>query len=171
MKHHLKKLFNSLTLCLLTFALSTSLTFASTVNYTLDNIFQANGQKLTGHFQWDYSEGDFENGNGLFTELYLPGHGSNIDTLDITIDTGSIEFSLTLNTDNGGVGVNLFLDGVLSPTQAVNLDLSRSNYEIENGGKGLFLSRTIIPTTVPLPASAWLFISTLLGLIGFSRKQ
>ena len=48
--------------------------------------------------------------------------------------------------------------------------LNRSTYEIERGGqRGGFVSGVISPSTVPVSAAGWLFISGLLGLIGFSR--
>jgi len=38
----------------------------NTVSYTLDNIFLNSTQQMTGTFEWNYDEGNFENGSGLF---------------------------------------------------------------------------------------------------------
>jgi len=153
--------------------LSSGVTHAATVGYTLDNVLQGNGLQMTGSFQWTYTEGDFENGTGLFTDLFIPGYGTDIDALTINFDiTKSIEFSLTANIHSGGVNVTLFLVDPLTPTQAASLDLSRSTYEIESGGlRGGFVSGVISPSAVPVPAAVWLFISGLLGLVGFSGRM
>lgn len=146
---------------------------AATINYTLDDIEQDNGQLMTGSFQWTYQEGDFENGTGVFTELYIPGHGSDIEALTINFDiTKSIEFSLTANVHSGGVNVSLFLDNPLTPTQFSPIDQGRSSYEIEsNGQSGGFISGSISPVVVPLPASAWLFASGLIALVTATRRK
>ena len=45
-------------------------------------------------------------------------------------------------------------------------------YEIESGGqRGEFVSGSISPAVVPIPAAAWLFGSGLLGLIGMARRK
>ena len=146
---------------------------AATVNYSLDNVGQDNNQQMTGSFQWTYNEGDFENGSGVFSELFIPGHGSDIDALTINFDIKkSIEFSLTANIHGGGVNVSLFLVTALTPTQSAFIDLGRSTYEIESGGQsGGFVSGSISPAVVPIPAAAWLFGSGLLGLIGMARRK
>ncbi|NOQ90680.1 MAG: VPLPA-CTERM sorting domain-containing protein [Gammaproteobacteria bacterium] len=145
---------------------------AATVDYTLDNIMQNNGEQLTGTFQWTYTEDDFENGEGLFTELYIPGYGSDITGLTINFDIAkSIEFSLTANLHSLGVNVSLFLLDPLTPTTSAFIDTSRSTYEVESGARrGGFVSGSITPIVVPLPASLWLFISGLVGL-SFARRQ
>ena len=130
---------------------------AATVDYTLDNVIEDNGQQMTGTFQWDYVEGDFE--NGTFTDLFIPGHGTDIGALTINFDIKkSIEFSLTANLHGQGVNVSLFLASPLTPTQSALLDLGRSSYEIERTlDRGGFVSGAITPVVVPLPAAAWLF--------------
>lgn len=153
---------------------------AATVNYTLDSIFSTGGQQLTGAFQWDFSEGDFENGTGTFSELFIPGHGSDIAALNITFDIGSsIEFSLAANLHNAGVDVTLFLVDPLTPTSGSLIDLGRSKWAIGGGfnqsdTSGTYMSGGIFPVQVnaiPLPAAAWLFGSGILGLIGVSRRR
>lgn len=168
---HVKRISSCIILCSLTLILSTGTSYATTANYSLQNVIQTNGQQLTGSFRWDYTEGDFENGIGLFTELYIPGHGSDIDALDITIDSGSIEFSLDTSFHNRGVDVTLFLLDALNPNQISRLDTTRSKRFIEGGQAGGFLSGSIEPSAVPLPASAWLFISGLLAVFGYFRKK
>ena len=146
---------------------------ASIITYTLDDIMQDNNQQLTGTFQWNYQEGDFENGTGMFTDLFIPGHGTDIDTLTINFDiTKSIEFSLTQNLHNNGVNVTLFLFEALTPTSAALIDTSRSSYEIEAGQqRGGFVSGNITPMVVPVPAALWLFTSGLIGLTMIGRKK
>jgi len=164
--------FSKATLCLAALVI-VSTTQAATVTYTLDNVLQDNAQQMTGSFDWTYTEDDFENGSGVFTELFIPGHGSDIDALTINFDIAkSIEFSLTANVHGGGVNVSLFLLTALTPTQSALLDLSRSSYEIEGGGSnGGFTGGSVSPTAVPVPAAAWLFGSGLLGMIGMARRK
>lgn len=145
---------------------------ATTVNYSLDNVFFENGRQMTGSFQWNYQEGDFENGSGLFTDLDIPGHELGIDALTINFDiTKSIEFSLTANLHNEGVDVTLFFVEALTPTQAAKLDLNRSSYDIVRVGRGGFVSGTISPNPVPLPAAFWLFLSGLLGIKAIVKRH
>jgi len=156
---------------------STSIAEAVVVNYTLDDIFTKGEQPLTGEFQWDYNEGDFENGTGTFSELFIPGYGSYISGLNITFDIGkSIEFSLAANLHNAGVDVTLFLVAPLTPTLGSSIDLSRSKWAVDGGfnagdSSGLFESGSIIVSAVPVPTTVWLFGSGILGLIGVSRRK
>ena len=146
---------------------------AATVSYTLDNVIQDNALQMTGTFDWTYIEGDFENGEGLFTDLYIPGHGTDISALTINFDiTKSIEFSLTANIHGGGVNVSLFMLDPLTPTTSALIDTSRSSYEIERtGSRGGFVSGSIAPMVIPLPASLWLFGSGLIGLTFVSKQR
>ena len=127
--------------------LSSGVTQAATTYYILDNVIQDNDEQMTGTFRWTYTEGDFENGTGLFTDLFIPGHGTDIDALTINFDiTKSIEFSLTANVHSGGVNVTLFMVDPLTPTQTATVDLNRSTYEIESGSRrGGFVSGVIAP--------------------------
>jgi len=120
---------------------------AATVRYILDNVVEDNGLHVTGEFYWTYDEGDFENGSGEFTELFIPGHGSDIGALTINFDAGkSIEFSLTVNQHGQGVNLTLFLQTPLSSIEPSLVDLERSKYEIEAGGlRGGFISGSIVP--------------------------
>ena len=154
------------------FVLTIGTAQATVVNYSLINVKQDNNQLMTGSFQWTYDEGDFENGAGVFTELYIPGHGTDIDALTINFDIKkSIEFSLTANVHGDGVNVSLFLLSPLTPTQAASLDLGRSSYEIEsNLSSGGFVSGIISPSNVPIPTAIWLFGTGLIGLISMSKR-
>lgn len=159
---------------------STSIAQASAVNYTLDDIFSTGGQQLTGAFQWNYTEGDFENGTGTFSELFIPGHGTDISALNISFDIGkSIEFSLAANLHNTGVDVTLFFLNSLTPTSGTLIDTVRSKWAIGGGfngsdSSGTYARGSIIPdpiNTVPIPAGVWLFGSGILGLIRVSRRK
>ena len=145
---------------------------ATVVNYSLINVEQDNKQFMTGTFRWTYDEGDFENGVGVFSELYIPGYGTDIDALTINFDIKkSIEFSLTANVHGGGVNVSLFLLSALTPTQAASIDLGRSSYEIEsNLSNGGFVSGSISPSAVPVPTAVWLFGTGLIGLIVMPKR-
>ena len=131
----------------LSLMLSSGVTQAATADYILDNVVLDNSEQMTGFFRWTYTEGDFENGTGLFTDLFIPGHGADIEALTINFDIAkSIEFSLIANVHSGGVNVTLFLDSSLAPTIAAAMDLNRSAYEIESGGRrGGFVSGVIAP--------------------------
>lgn len=158
----------------------TSIARAATANYTLENILTNEGDPFTGAFQWEYTEGDFENGIGTFTELILPGHGSNINELNITFDIGSsIEFSLAANLHNEGVDVTLFLVDSLTPTSGADIDTDRSKWGLGGGfngspTSGTYVSGHIAPVSVsavPLPAAVWFFGSGVLSLIGVYRAK
>jgi hypothetical protein len=149
---------------------------AATVNYTLDNIFLDATNQMTGTFEWTYVEGDFENGTGLFSELFIPLTSHTLADLNITFDINkSIEITLINNSDSDGVDISLVFQNPLTPTQStlLNLDfIGGSKYSI--GGTGtnnLFISGGISPAVVSVPAAAWLFGSGLLGLIGIARRK
>jgi hypothetical protein len=159
----------------LTLTMSTSSAQAGTKVYSLDNIFLDGNptQQMTGAFEWNYQHGNFENGTGIFTELFIPWYGTDIEALTINFDIGkSIEFSLTGNIDNQGLNLTLFLQQPLSSSQSTLIDLDRSSFEIERGGhRGGFVSGSISPNLVPIPAAAWLFGTSLLGLLSVVRRK
>lgn len=149
---------------------------ANTVSYTLDNVIQDNNQQMTGTFDWTYAPGDFENGSGVFTDLYLPGWGSDTSQLTITFDIqNSIEFSFAGNVHSGGLTDTLFLQTPLAAGQGALLDLTRSAYEVEAGAqRGGFLSGSIQPVSaspVPLPSAVWLFTGGLFGILVPSPRR
>lgn len=162
--HHIR----AVTFFFLALILSANTCYATTIKYSLDNVIQDNGLQMTGNFHWTYAEGDFENGNGVFTDLYIPKSRATIDEFTITFDINkSIEFSLTANIHSRGVDITLFLLDPLSSPHGAALDLSRSKYEIAGGGRGSYKSGAILPSTAPISITMWLFISSLLGLFGY----
>jgi opacity protein-like surface antigen len=130
---------------------------AATVEYTLNSIFMTNGNQVTGTFQWDYTDGDFENGTGTFTDLFIPGYNPSLAPLNITFDIGgSIEFSLAGDLHNQGVDYTLFFIDPLIPTSGALIDLVRSKWEYGRGFNtsplsGKFISGSI---AVVLPSDS-----------------
>ncbi|MCA8979095.1 MAG: hypothetical protein H6831_06075 [Planctomycetes bacterium] len=102
---------------------------------------------MTGTFRWVYSPGDFENGTGTFTDLYIPGHGTDIPELTITIETSQIEFSLAANLHDHGLDVTVRLLQPFSPTQPALVDTASSSYQYEQGiiTSGVFVSGSVDP--------------------------
>jgi hypothetical protein len=141
------------------FSLSSSR--ADSVSYIFDDVVMTNGDTITGIFEWTYPAGDFENGSGLFSELAVPGYGSNLTGLNITIDLTSIEITLKANLDNKNLDITLRLLNPLSPTQPSLMDISQdaigtyaSKYDLVgyvafSGAVGGFVSGSISP----LPAT------------------
>jgi hypothetical protein len=165
----------SIALAASTLVLSSNI-HAATVNYTLDNIFLDATNQMTGTFEWTYNVGDFANGTGLFSELFIPFTTHTLVDLNVTFDIGrSIEFTLIDNLDSDGVDISLVLASPLTPNSSalLNLDyIGGSRYLI--GGDGTnnsFISGGISPVVVPVPAAIWLFGSGLLGLIAVTRRK
>lgn len=179
-RNMLKKLkfIMGVTIIWLTLTMSISTTQAGTLVYSLDEVFLHDNrlnrtQQMTGAFEWNYQEGNFENGTGIFTELFIPWYGTDIEALTINFDIGkSIEFSLTGNIDNEGLNLTLFLEKSLSTSQPTLIDLDRSSFEIERGGhRGGFVSGSILPNLVPIPTAAWLFGTGFLCLLSVARRK
>ena len=167
---------HGLTYMLLAASLSLGSAQAATVSYTLDNIFLDATNQMTGTFEWTYDVGDFQNGTGLFSELFIPLTSHTLADLNVTFDIGkSIEFTLIDNLDSDGVDISLVFVNPLTPTQStlLNLDFfTGSKWAL--GGTGtnhVFISGGISPVVVPVPAAVWLFGSGLLGLIGIARRK
>jgi hypothetical protein len=129
--------------------LSTNTGYATTVKYFLNNVIQENGLQMTGTFHWSYTEGDFEKGTEVFTDLYIPKSRATIDEFSITFD------------------ITHFLLDPHSSTHGAILDLSRSEYEIAGAGRGAYKSGAILAGTNPISITMWLFISSVLGLWGY----
>ncbi|HHJ38952.1 MAG TPA: hypothetical protein ENJ86_05765 [Methylothermaceae bacterium] len=150
---------------------------AATVSYFLDNVVTTHGKTMTGTFEWTYQPGDFENGSGQFSQLGIPGYGSDLDPLSITIAPDSIEFSLKQSFHNKNLDINLRLKGSFTSAHGANIDLGQDangNYHSKfsvsgfgaSGYSGGFKSGAITPLqAVPLPAAAWLLGSAIMGLI------
>jgi len=122
------------------------------VTYELQNVWLqpdvfGGPQQMVGRFEWTYDEGDFENGSGLFTEIGIPWYGPDISRLDVNIDTLSTEFVLPGDFHDLGVDITLFFQSPLDPNETVPLDLTRSRFEIQNGGihQGMMTSGSVVP--------------------------
>ncbi len=104
-------------------------------------------QQMTGTFVWTYDIGDFENGSGVFSQMYIPYYGSNLSDIRTTIDLTSIEFSLIPNVHGFSVDGTLFLLNPLSRDQPAVVDPVRSVMEYEDGvtTKGHFTSGSVDP--------------------------
>jgi hypothetical protein len=146
---------------------------ANTVSYTLDNVFLGTTSQMTGTFEWTYDVGDFENGTGVFSKLFIPGTTKTLNDLNITFDIKkSIEFSLIANLDNDGVDITLVFLNPLSLTQSTLLDLNESQWSLgATGTNYLFNSGGISLVAVPIPAAVWLFGSGLIGMIAVARRK
>ncbi len=123
---------------------------AATVNYTLVDVILADGEQITGTFDWTFSAGDFEGGNGAFTGLEIPYTiYSFVDgNLNIDIQTNSIEISGNGNYHDVGLDITLFLSQPFTSTQSAPIDLGLSYFECcGNGFKDqAFRSGSISPT-------------------------
>lgn len=112
-----------------------------TQTYTLDNLWLlpdvshpgAPAEQMTGIFEWTYPVGQFENGIGTFTSLNIPWYGTDIDSLDIVIDLGTLEFVLPAGGGNS-LDITLFLQVDLDPSQLASLNLNLSEFEIQEFG-------------------------------------
>ena len=136
---------------------------AATVIYTLDNVILADGEQITGMFDWTYSVGDFEGGNGVFTALEIPWlPGGTAPPLEqegmvLTIENNQIEISLDGNFHDYGLDISLKFVQPLSPTQSSLIDLNTSFFECcGNGFKDQpFQSGSVSP--IPQPANLYHF--------------
>ncbi len=117
------------------------------VTYTLENVFFTPTRQMTGTFTWTYEEGDFENGTGVFSEVYIPYYWSDLEELIITIELNQIEFTFDGNLHDRGLDVTLFLLEPLSSTQPSTIDTTRSRYQVEVGiiYEGFIDSGSIVP--------------------------
>jgi hypothetical protein len=98
------------------------------VTYTLDNVILADGEQITGVFDWTFSIDDFEGGSGVFTALeirWTTVYNFAAGNLIIEIQTGSIEISGDGNYHDAGLGVSLkFPTQPFTPAQSALIDLS-----------------------------------------------
>lgn len=132
----------------------------STVVFDLDNVMLlpdishpgAPAEQMTGTFHWTYPVGQFENGVGTFVDLYIPWWGTDINSMTINIDMGSLEFVMPGNVHGSGLDVTLFLTQDLSPTVASPLDLTLSQFEVQQFGithQGHMSSGAVVPRDPP----------------------
>jgi hypothetical protein len=128
----------------------------NTIVYTLDNVWLdpdishswgGTPKQMTGQFEWTYDVGDFENGTGEMLWVNIPWFGSNLAEMIITIETGSMEFSLNGNWHNRGLDVNLKYVNSFTETSAAIIDTQLSSFDIEAGGiyKGHVVSGRVMP--------------------------
>jgi hypothetical protein len=126
------------------------------VRYSLDEVFLADGSQMTGAFNWTYTVGDFEGGNGEFTELEIPWrpNGSAPPLEDpgmaLTIEDKQIEISLDGNFHDYGLDITLKFEQPLSPTQPSLINLNASFFECcGNGFKDQpFISGSVSPVSL-----------------------
>jgi hypothetical protein len=156
---------------------------AAIVSYTLDDVFLLDDTQMTGAFDWTYTIGDFEGGNGVFTALEIPWRpGGSVPPLEqegmiFTIENNQIEISLDGNLHDYGLDITLKFLQPLSPTQPSSIDLITSFYECCGNGFNdqPFRSGTISPavTSVPIPAALPLFAGGLglLSLLDWRRRR
>ena len=149
---------------------------AATVTYTFDNIWQEGihptyiPTEMTGTFVWTHVDGDITDGAGVFTALSIPGFTGGIGDLDIEVQSDNIQISINGEYHSQNVGVNLWFTP-LSATIASDIDLVRSTWEDIEGTKHAYISGSIVPTVVPIPAAIWLFISGVLGLLFIGTRK
>jgi hypothetical protein len=150
---------------------------ATTVSYTLDDITLEDGRQMTGAFDWAYTIGDFEGGSGVFTALDIPFQLSPLANtgMVLTIENKQIEISLDVNLHDTGLDIILKFVQPLSLTQSSLIDLNKSFFECcGNGFKSQdFIRGSISPavSSVPVPATVWLFGSGIIGLVGLARRK
>lgn len=151
---------------------------AEVVNYSLENvILDDNNAQMTGIFSWTFDAGDFENGVGVFTSLFIPFTEHGHTDLDAAFDIGkSIEITLDGSVHDDGVDITLFLMQPLTPTTSSLVNHETSKYEIGGNGfhTGKFLSGgSVSPTSIPEPSAVHLLLSGLamLGLVTRKRRS
>lgn len=142
-----KLLLSFLTLSLATAALpSKASAQTETIVYNLEDVWFSGGQEMTGTFEWTYQVGDFENGVGTFTSIYIPWYGTYLGDLAWTIEIDQIEVTMAQSWHGLGVDVMLRLSNDLSLTQPAMVNTATSSYHIESGSHtGTMLSGAVVP--------------------------
>ena len=130
---------------------------------------------MSGQFDWEYTPGDFANGNGTFTSLVLPWTYHGIGSLILAIDSRSLNGTLPGNFHSDGADFTIAMSpGLLGPTQGSGINYATSTFDIWGGGNeyvGHVTGGSIVVATVPVPAAAWLFGPGLFGLASIARKR
>ncbi|MGR8921785.1 MAG: hypothetical protein ACU85V_19405, partial [Gammaproteobacteria bacterium] len=123
--------------------------------------------------------GDFENGMGEFVMLEIP-HRPMLSLpplqqpgLVITIETRQIEISLDGNFHDYGLDIVLKLTQDFSPVAPAPLDLAVSAFDCCGNGfeRHDFISGSVDPTVVPLPATLLPLLAGAVGLAGAGRRR
>ena len=101
---------------------------------------------------------------------------SNVSTLtsssDFTVKGALTEWSSSTQVDlstaewDGVMGIDLTLDSIIAATTASNGESALIQNKFVGGGMV-----TIETSPVPLPASLWLLLSGMAGLVGLSRRK
>ena len=127
---------------------------ADVVHYILDEVTLTDGQQIAGTFDWTFTVDDFEGGNGVFTALDIPYtiYSFADGTLNMDIQSNSIEISGNGNYHDVGLDITLVLSPPLSSDQPAPLDLGLSFFECcGNGFKDQFFSGgSVLPIIPPV---------------------
>jgi hypothetical protein len=111
-----------------------------TVSYKLKDVYLADGSQMSGAFEWTYTIGDFEGGNGVFTALDIPWRPNGTlppieqEGMVLTIEDKQIEISLDGNFHDYGLDISLKFEQPLSPAQSSLIDLNASFFECCGNG-------------------------------------
>lgn len=139
-----------------------------TESYQLENVWllpdvshpSSPPQQMFGAFDWTYTVGDFENGDGQFTSLSLPWTSASIASLEFTFDLKSIEIVMPGDVHGNGLDLTLVLSPPLASGQVSPVDPS-STFDIEVGisHKGHIISGNVVPD----PTTVWLDLGSALA--------
>ncbi|MFQ5504985.1 MAG: hypothetical protein ACE5F1_09350, partial [Planctomycetota bacterium] len=132
----------------------------TTITYDLKNVWLRpdishpweKAQQMTGTFTWTYGKGQFENGTGQFTSLFIPWWGNRTSPkLKIIFGLKSIEFTMIGNFHGLGLDLSLRLSPPLAPYKVSPIDKVFSKFTIEVGvaRKGHIISGSVVPRCPP----------------------
>lgn len=149
-------------------------------------ISNANGGLVmfVGHIYFDFLNTNLFTSltqTGQLGQVSFTGHASSSQNFP---EGNNISFSTNADADrNGGagnginVGEYVILSAVLSSNTDIMSLLSTGGLRVglhiqgyASGGSDSYVSSVTTPSTVPVPAAAWLFMSGL-GLFGIARKR
>lgn len=159
---------------------------AVTVSWQLDNVVLSDGQTVTGGFDYGADTNSYSNisivnsgTGGMASQVFSSSDPARCYPSECRFDTepqGSIYMLLRLNGEMTNLGGTITLSRYLledNPSFGTLPLLwnTGSNVGI-NGSAPLSGSiiGTVVPSSVPVPAAAWLFGSALLGLAGVRRR-
>lgn len=128
---------------------------------------------VDGHFVWNYTAGDFQNGTGQLTDLQLPFTAVALADAIITIDNTGITGTVPGNFHNLTYDwIISFANPLTAPNQSATINNTSSTfdftgtYQTFNGEWLGNISGNIIPVSsvVPTPSSYLLMFTGLLSL-------